>query len=164
MQAANPAVITSICGNGPVKVLDVATVPSVALLPVVGAAIQVVNAWGGAEIETDSSNAKASLDELAQAIDALEAYSRPVIPGAPYTVSGNLIGVDAFPVLRAGKVEQVKTEDLTAIELEAVQRWLRFHADATARRAEEIRQRHQEVLAERRSSGYVEAPPSDWRL
>ena len=163
-----PSVITSSCGTGPLMALDLATVPASTMIPLVQAAMRVVDEWNNANIATEYLGAEQALEELTSASDAINELLIPVVPGAPYTTRGDLMDQDSYPVIRNGQVEQIKAADLMPLELEAVRHWLEFHAHISAHHAEFIKQRISEFAEtsgkSQGDSGYVEAAAPDWRL
>lgn len=145
----NPVVITSISGTGPLMALDLATVSAASMLPIVQAAMRVAYEWDNANINTPEFEcAEDALTKLSEAANALDALLMPLIPGAPYTSRGDLMTTDTYPIIRSGEVHQIKADDLTPIELEAVHRWLSFHARVTENHAEVIKQRMAKLASE----------------
>lgn len=169
MSTTKPTVITTISGTGPLMALDLNTAPTTVILPIVQAAMRVADEWNNANIPTpEYESAEEALTNLSETVTALGDLLVPTIPGAPYTTRGDLMDQDSYPVIRNGQVKQIKAADLTSLELEAVRRWLEFHARISAHHAESIKQRINELADTSGKSqndfGYVEAPAPDWRL
>jgi len=145
---ATSSVLTTICGTGPLMVLDLAAVPVAAMLPIVKAALRVAEEWDAANIDTpEYEGAEKALSELSDATNALDDLFTPIIPGEPHISRMDLMRIDTYPIIRNGQVEQAKVEDLTPLEMEAVHRWLSFHANVTAHKAEALRLRQQEITS-----------------
>lgn len=145
---ATSSVLTTICGTGPLMVLDLAAVPVAAMLPIVKAALRVAEEWDAANIGTpEYEGAEEALTSLSDAANALDELFTPIIPGGPHVNRVDLMCIDTYPIIRNGQVEQVKVEDLTSLEMEAVHRWLSFHASVTAHNAEALRLRQQEITS-----------------
>lgn len=141
MPTIKPSIITSICGDGPCKALDLATAPKSAMIPLVQAAMRVVDEWNNGNIGTEYLGADEALDALTTASDAIYCLLVPVIPGGHQASRMDLMVTDDYPVIRKGTLARVKPEEMTPLELEAVRSWLHFHASVTLGHAEAIKQR-----------------------
>lgn len=143
-----PSIITSISGDGPCKALDLATVPAQLMRTIAQAAMRVAEEWNNCNISTEYLGAETALNDLVAASDAIENLLTPVIPGGQSAGRIHLMVVDDYPVIRDGQVVRVKPGDLSALELEALQSWLHYHASVTAHHAEAIKQRVDNLTSE----------------
>lgn len=148
MPTTKSTILTAISGDGPLMALDLAAVPAATLVPVVRAAMRVVDEWNNCHIDTDSEGAEEALQALTKESEAIDALLSPIIPGGHNVGRMALMEVDSYPVIRNGEVVRIKSKDLTALELEAVHSWLHFHASVATNHSELIQQRMAELASE----------------
>lgn len=141
MSQSKPVLMTTISGTGPLMGLDLTTVSAATMLPIVQAAQRVIDEWNSVNITTEYLGAQQAMEDLVKASSALDKLFVPIIPGEPTTGRMDLMNQDTYPVIREGDVRRLKLDELTAVELEAVFRWLDFHSLVAAGHAEVVRDR-----------------------
>ncbi len=126
----SPGLITAVTGDGPVKALDLATVPRELLERITARALSVAAAWDDCFISTEYLSGKASLESLSFAVNELDQHFLPLVPrvrdlashGIAFEAEGQ-----TFPVIRSGELVWIDHAQLSPLELAAVRAWLRLN-------------------------------------
>ena len=141
MPESTPSIITSIGANGLTNAVNLSSLPAETLLPIVNAALWVATEWDNLNIESKSEGGEQAMDALAKATGALDALMQPILPGACAMSAIDLMQQDTYSIYRDGVLVKVPAAELTAFELEVLQRWLTFHAQVISNHAEAVQER-----------------------
>lgn len=130
--------LTSFTADGPVMALDLAAVPREILERITARALNVEAEWQNGAITTEYLGAKAALECLTIAADALDQHFQALVPQArDLAFQGMAFEPEGqtYPVIRGGEVVWAAQADLSPLELAAVRAWLRFNVAAATERS-----------------------------